>query len=266
MSWQESGKITIESALLALFTLAALLALLLVASLAGAAPENRPEAAGAFARRAFLLATRTVQPTPVTAGAIVLASTIPAPLATPVPAATATRTPAAPATAPPAAPPTAGLGPPLRIRIPQIAVDAAIQPIGVTAANEMEIPQAPDLVGWYRYGPRPGESGNAVLAGHLDTSSGAPAVFWRLKELRPGDTIEIDSDGRSLLLYRVDSVVSYPYDQAPLAEIFSAAGPSGLTLITCSGAWHRTDANYDQRLVVSAHLDENSAQMETGTD
>ena len=130
----------------------------------------------------------------------------------------------------------------------------------------MEIPQAPEVVGWYRYGPQPGEPGNAVLAGHLDTNSGAPAVFWRLKELESHDTIAIETDSRSPLLFRIDSVISYPYNQAPLDEIFRATGPPGLTLITCSGAWHRVDANYDQRLVVSAHLDEDSAQMENTTD
>ena len=33
-------------------------------------------------------------------------------------------------------------------------------------------------VGWYELGARPGEAGNGVIAGHLDTDRGAPAAFF----------------------------------------------------------------------------------------
>ena len=47
-------------------------------------------------------------------------------------------------------------------------------------------------VGYYREGPMPGDPGPAVLAGHVDDTSG-PKVFFRLRELRAGDPVVITS-------------------------------------------------------------------------
>ena len=43
-------------------------------------------------------------------------------------------------------------------------------------------------------GPAPGETGPAVIAGHVDSRSG-PAVFYRLGDLRPGDDITVERTG-----------------------------------------------------------------------
>ncbi len=79
-------------------------------------------------------------------------------------------------------------GMPLQLRIPRIGVDAAFEPVGVLADGSMGVPKQPDRVGWYAFGPRPGERGSAVVAGHRGWQSGE-AVFDRLSELRVGDTI-----------------------------------------------------------------------------
>src|SRR5436305_134476 len=37
----------------------------------------------------------------------------------------------------------------------------------------------------------PGEVGPAVILGHVDTARDGPAVFYRLHQLRPGDTVTV---------------------------------------------------------------------------
>jgi sortase (surface protein transpeptidase) len=231
-----------------------------------AADDSRHPVASPIAR-AFILPTRTPRPTAtrearmtvVTTAAAIPVDAVaeqapdPPPAPSPVLAPTTLPTPTpAPADEPPAALVFSGL--PIRIRIPAIEVDATVEPIGLTAENEMDVPQGWESVGWYQGGPLPGQVGNAVLAGHLDTSTGAPGVFWRLDELQPGDVIVIDGDSGASLVFQISSLARYAYAQAPREEIFGPADTARLNLITCSGAWNAQDRIYDHRLVVYAYL------------
>ena len=81
----------------------------------------------------------------------------------------------------------------MTISIPRIGVKAGIVGIGLQADGAMQVPDS-DQVGWYKRGPRPGAPGPAVLIGHLDSRTG-PAVFYRLRELHPGDEILIRQRG-----------------------------------------------------------------------
>ncbi|MHB8645371.1 MAG: class F sortase, partial [Thermomicrobiales bacterium] len=96
----------------------------------------------------------------------------------------------------PALPSTAslpGVGTPVRLTIAAINVDAAIEAVGLTADGTVDTPQTPDDTAWYQLGPRPGEPGNAVIVGHVDSSAGG-AVFWDLRTLTPGSMIVVVSD------------------------------------------------------------------------
>jgi len=69
---------------------------------------------------------------------------------------------------------------PLRMRIPSIGVDAGFEaPLGVDANYEIEVPESYDTVGWYKYGPTPGEMGPAVVLGHVYSYEG-PALLFAL--------------------------------------------------------------------------------------
>jgi sortase (surface protein transpeptidase) len=117
----------------------------------------------------------------------------------------------------------------------------------------MDVPKRYDTVGWYELGTRPGEIGSAVIAGHLDSKTG-PAIFWRLRDLRPGDDIFVRSDDGVERRFIVRETETYPYDAAPLERIFAAANGADLNLITCGGTFDRRSENYDQRLVVFTTL------------
>lgn len=182
----------------------------------------------------------TVTPTPV--------------LLTATPTATRTRTPTFTATAVPSPTPTPTPTPglPVRLRIPAIGVDAWIEPVGLTKDQAMGVPSRWEDVGWFRLGYRPGEVGNAVIAGHLDTNTGAPAVFWDLDRLQPGDEIIVVADDGVERVFVVQGADAYEYDQAPVQRIFGPAERPRLNLITCDGAWNRRVRNYSHRLVVYA--------------
>jgi LPXTG-site transpeptidase (sortase) family protein len=138
---------------------------------------------------------------------------------------------------------------PARLVIEKIGVDAAVEHVAKDETGAMDVPQAWQNVAWYELGPRPGEGGNSVIAGHLDTKTHA-AVFWRLKELEPGDLVTVvDANGVGTK-FRVTAKESYEEDQAPLYEIFGHTQKTRLNLITCDGDWNKTEDQYSNRLVV----------------
>ena len=54
--------------------------------------------------------------------------------------------------------PPAASGPPAvgRLQIPNLGIDAAVEPVLVDAKGSMAVPSGPGRVGWYSAGPRPG--------------------------------------------------------------------------------------------------------------
>lgn len=147
---------------------------------------------------------------------------------------------------------TAMVQPPARLRIPSIEVDAAVQHVGVNAKGNMARPSNFKDVAWYKYGPSPRANGSAVIAGHLDNGLGLPAVFSRLREVRPGDAVIVEADDGTEQRFIVKNVQSYPYKEVPTSMVFSPNGPAGLNLITCDGNWIAKEKTYDKRLVVFA--------------
>lgn len=154
----------------------------------------------------------------------------------------------------PSAPTVASIGsaPPARLSIPALGVEAQVEPVGTDAQGRMEVPSRPDRVSWYRLGTSPGQSGNAVLAGHYDWTNG-PAVFWKLKHLKVGDEIAvIRTNGERVgFIVRASEVVTF--DARP-SGMFTTSGPPSLSLVTCTGAWDRQRGTYLERLVVHASL------------
>jgi LPXTG-site transpeptidase (sortase) family protein len=166
-----------------------------------------------------------------------------------------------PAAAPPSptpstAAPVAALKPavPVRLRIPVIGVDAPIMQVGLQEDGSLEVPplrgDAP--AGWYRGSPSPGETGASVLAGHVDTARDGPAVFFRLRELKTGDPIAVRRDDGSVARFRVSRVALYAKRDFPTAEVYAPIDRPGLRLITCGGAFDRSEGSYRSNVVVFA--------------
>jgi hypothetical protein len=235
----------------------ALAALLLGACSLSAAPAE-PLATPAVAEATVAPAPPAATPAPSPAAPAATATPARLPLlveATEIPAipAVVPPPPAPTATPPAAATPLPAAGLPRRLRIPRLRIDAAVEHVGLAPDGAMDAPKGFDTVGWYRLGTRPGDPGSAVIAGHLDSKTG-PAIFWRLRDLRPGDDIFVRGDDGVERRFVVEEAASYRFDQAPLERIFTAADRVRLNLITCGGSFDRRSQNYDQRLVVYATL------------
>jgi LPXTG-site transpeptidase (sortase) family protein len=159
---------------------------------------------------------------------------------------------AAPAGTPlpvPSADPDDGAGPPTRLRIPAIGVDSPLELLHLDAQGALRAPSFPHA-GWYADGPAPGDVGPAVIAGHVDSTTG-PAVFYRLGQLRPGDPVQVRRGDR-WLTFRVVEVRRYPKNAFPTAAVYGPTPDPQLRLITCSGAFDTTRHSYVDNTVVYA--------------
>nr|WP_235502633.1 MULTISPECIES: class F sortase [unclassified Kitasatospora] len=144
---------------------------------------------------------------------------------------------------------------PVRLWIPQLFVEAPFVELGLDRAGALEAPAKEDrnLVGWYRDGASPGERGSAVVAGHVDTTTG-PAVFLMLHRLAPGNTIDITRADGIVATFAVDSVQTFPKDRFPDQQVYADTDTAQLRLITCGGAYDRQRKDYTDNVVVFAHL------------
>jgi sortase A len=143
-----------------------------------------------------------------------------------------------------------GVGGPVRLTIPGINVDAAVEYVGLTSDGAMDVPGNTRNAGWYKLGPNPGQAGSAVIAGHLDGKKGEPGVFNNLATLKPGDKLSVIDDQGVTTTFVVRE--SRRYDpEADASEVFgSSDGQAHLNLITCEGVWNETQQSYSDRLVV----------------
>lgn len=142
-------------------------------------------------------------------------------------------------------------GLPLRLKIPGINVDAAVEYVGLTSNGEMGVPKSPDDVAWFELGPRPGDNGSAVIAGHYGTwKNGKASVFDNLYKLREGDKLYIEDDRGVIISFVVRE--SRRYDpNADASDVFDPNdGKPHLNLVTCEGVWDEVSKSYSKRLVV----------------
>jgi hypothetical protein len=140
--------------------------------------------------------------------------------------------------------------PPATILIPKLNVHRPVESVGVDRSGTMSVPQNVWDAGWYRFGPVPGAPGDAVIEGHAGYPA-APLLFAKLDLLRPADQILVVLNDGSRRLFLVKSVAVWKAGARP-TEMFSAAGPPRLTLITCTGAFDDNYKTYADRLVVEA--------------
>ena len=143
---------------------------------------------------------------------------------------------------------------PLHIEIGNIAVAAAINPVGLTADGDMDIENDPTLTAWYQLGPKPGEVGSAVIAGHYGWKDGVPSVFNDLNKLVVGDVVSVQDQTGTNRSFRVTRMANYAPEQDATSVFTSSDGRAHLNLITCQGEWSGVLNTYSERLVVFTDL------------
>jgi hypothetical protein len=143
---------------------------------------------------------------------------------------------------------------PTRLDIPSIGVSTPLMSLGLNADGTIAVPplrtDAP--AGWYQYLATPGETGPAVLLGHVDTARDGPAVFYRLRDLHPGDRLSVRrADGRTAV-FAVDRVAEYAKSDFPAAAVYGSVDRPVLRLITCGGTFDHVHRQYRGNVIVFA--------------
>jgi len=148
----------------------------------------------------------------------------------------------------------AGLGRsvPIRLQIPAIGVDSTLMALGLRTDGSMQVPAGGFPAGWYTGGPTPGEQGPAVIAGHIDMNG--PGVFYRLRNMKPGDRVTVTRKDGSKPVFRVIRVAQFQKDQFPTQQVYGNLDHAGLRLITCGGSFNTRTGHYEDNLVVFADL------------
>ena len=164
---------------------------------------------------------------------------------------------------------------PVRFRAPSVGIDSPVLAVGRTASGAMDAPEGPAQSPlwqesfWYRGGSEPGEQGTTTIAGHVDDVLGRPAAFWNIRQLKPGDIVELDDTRTGQHdRYRITDTGIYSYAQANspdlLQRLYGDAAYNGdpslrnlatdavsrISIITCTGVFHRGSSfGYDHRFI-----------------
>lgn len=144
---------------------------------------------------------------------------------------------------------------PTRIAIPAIGVSAPIMSVGLATDGAIGTPPLDqrNLAGWYAGGPSPGETGPAIIVGHVDGPSGE-SVFYHLDSLKPGNTVRVTRADGKVAVFTIYSVAYYPKGKFPGTQVYGNDGRPDLRLITCGGPYLGGEAGYADNVVAYASL------------
>lgn len=140
-----------------------------------------------------------------------------------------------------------------RLIIPAIEIDQATVPGRVdSVTNAMVAPDGAWEIAYYEYSARPGR-GNAVFSGHVDYIHIGAAVFWRLRDLRPGDEVILRLKDGLELRYTIALNRTFDPNDGPWGEILAPdAAADVVTLVTCEGFFNKDTLDYSERRVIRA--------------
>jgi hypothetical protein len=218
-------------------------------------PRRRPLLAAAAAVLLAAAAGLTI------AGSI-LAGEVPPPPptaglgATPGPATSPAARPAVPAPLVPSGPQTLSYSVPVSVTVPAIGVRASIVALGENPDHTVQVPplSEPQETSWFDLGPTPGQRGPAVLLGHVDTAATGPAVFYKLGDLRPGNTVMVTRADHQTAVFRIDRVEEYQKVSFPSLLVYGPTKNAQLRLVTCGGAFDPQTGHYLSNIVAYATL------------
>ncbi|HET6290608.1 MAG TPA: class F sortase [Amycolatopsis sp.] len=144
---------------------------------------------------------------------------------------------------------------PLSIDVPKIEAKSSLVPLGLNADNTVEVPPItrPMQAGWYVHGPTPGEVGPSVILGHVDGNK-QKGIFFRLKELAPGDKVSIARKDGKTAEFAVTKVERVAKDRFPTDAVYGDTTEPELRLITCGGVFDKASRNYLDNIIVFARL------------
>ncbi len=141
--------------------------------------------------------------------------------------------------------------PPVRLSIPAIGVQTSLIALALRPDDTLQVPADASFAGWYALGPRPGDPGASVIAGHVDSTHGS-AIFYRLGELAPGSLVQVDLADGTEVRFRVYAVREFVKAQFPTSLVYGPIPAPELRLITCGGPFDAQIGHYLDNVVVFA--------------
>lgn len=144
---------------------------------------------------------------------------------------------------------------PKYLNIPSLKVHSRIYKLGVSKSNQVLAPSNIHDVGWYQQSALPGAPGATFLDGHVSSWTDK-GVFYNIKKLKAGDTIEIVRGDNSRATYHVVKLQTYDADNVDMQQALSPiqTDKSGLNLMTCAGSVKKGSSEFTERLVVYASI------------
>ncbi len=145
---------------------------------------------------------------------------------------------------------------PIRLQIPAIGVSSVIRPLGLNADGTVQVPplSKDSYPGWYKYSPTPGQLGPSLILGHIDSARYGPGVFFKLGALRPGDTVSMTRADNTVAVFKIERVAQYPKAHFPTLEVYGNTDHAALRLITCGGKFDLSAHSYEDNIVAYASL------------
>ncbi|WP_133159131.1 class F sortase [Arthrobacter glacialis] len=144
---------------------------------------------------------------------------------------------------------------PVSLSIPDIAVTTNLMSLDRDAKGEAEVPPetAGSPAGWYKHSPTPGELGPSVILGHVNTTTIAEGVFYRLHELTQGETFSVTRADGSVAVFAVDRSEVFKKDAFPTLAVYGNTQRAEIRLITCGG-YEPSTGEFTENTVVYGHL------------
>jgi LPXTG-site transpeptidase (sortase) family protein len=109
---------------------------------------------------------------------------------------------------------------------------------------------------WYDFGSFSGMGGfpgvpgaNSIFSGHVDYHPHYTAVFWDLRQLVPGDIIDVYLLDGSLVRYSVQWA-KWIDPSVNFSSYAFQTGEELITIVTCVGTFSSATRQYSNRLVV----------------
>ncbi|MFI9816966.1 class F sortase [Saccharothrix variisporea] len=144
---------------------------------------------------------------------------------------------------------------PTEVVIPKIGARSSLVPLGLNPDETVQVPpvEQPMQAGWYVHARAPGEPGPAIILGHVDGNS-QPGIFHRLKELVPGDGIDVARADGSTVRFAVVRVDQVSKERFPTDAVYGDTPDPVLRLITCGGVFDRSARSYQDNVIVYAKM------------
>ena len=79
-------------------------------------------------------------------------------------------------------------------------------------------------------------------------------MFYRLRELRPGDRVEVVRAGGSRVRFTVERVEQYHKRRFPTDDVYYPTLTPLLRLVTCGGAFDPATGHYRDNVIAFASL------------